>query len=86
MGINIHGIGVGYFGPERWIVGRGPIYTERLLGAVMKNTDKALFLVLRFLKATPFVVFVFYFFCMVWPVLLCYLTRYASISLALQVP
>ena len=27
----------------------------------MKKTDKTLFLVLRFLKATPFVVFVFYF-------------------------
>ena len=28
----------------------------------MKKTDKTLFLVLRFLKATPFVVFIFYFF------------------------
>ena len=41
----------------------------------MKNIDKALFLVLQFLKATPFVVFAF----MVWPVLLCSRTRYASI-------
>ena len=48
----------------------------------MKKTDKILFLVLRFLKATPFVVFVFYFFhglaC-----LLCSRTRYTSISPAL---
>ena len=49
----------------------------------MKKTDKTLFLVLRFLKATPFVVLVFYFFFMVWPVLLCSRTRHASISLAL---
>ena len=28
----------------------------------MKKTDKSLFLVLRFLEATPFVVFVFFFF------------------------
>ena len=51
--------------PERWIVDRGPIYvyTERLFGAATKKTDKTLFLVLRFLKATtPFVVFIFYFF------------------------
>ena len=33
-------------GPERWIVDRGPIYTERLYGAAIKKTDKALFLVL----------------------------------------
>ena len=40
------------------------LYTERLFGAamMMKTTGKILFLVLRFLKATPFVVFVFYFF------------------------
>ena len=45
-------------GPERWIVDRGTIYTERLFGAATKNTDKTLFLVLQFLKATtPFVVF-----------------------------
>ena len=64
MGINLHGISVGYIlrGPERWIVDRGPIYTERLFGAAMKKTDKTLLLVLQFLKATPFVVFVFYFF------------------------
>ena len=63
MGINIHGIGVGYLfcGPERWIVEIGPIYTERLLGAATKNTDKILFLVRRCLKATaPFVVFIFF--------------------------
>ena len=41
---------------------RGPIYTERLFGAAMKKTDKTLFIVLRFLKATPLVVFVFYLF------------------------
>ena len=64
------------------MVDRGPIYTERLFGAAMKKTDETLFIVLRFLKATPFVVFVFYFFT-VWPVLLCSRTRYASISLAL---
>ena len=49
-------------GPERWMVDRGPMYTTRLFGAAMKKTDKTLSLVLRFLKATPFVVFVFYFF------------------------
>ena len=38
------------------MVDRGPIYTERLFGADMKNTDKTLFVVLRFSKATPFVV------------------------------
>ena len=35
----------------------------------MKKIDNALFLVLRFLKATPFVVFVFYFFS--WSGLFC---------------
>ena len=83
MGINTHGISVGYLlcGPERWIVEIGPIYTERLLGAATKKADKTLFLVLRFLKpTTPFVVFVFFF--LVWSVLLCSRTRYASISLA----
>ena len=44
------------------MVDRGPIYTERLFGAAMEKPDEMLFLVLRFLKATPFVVFVFYFF------------------------
>ena len=44
------------------MVDRGPIYTKRLFGAAMKKTDEILFRVLRFLKATPFVVFVFYFF------------------------
>ena len=43
------------------MVYRGPIYTERLFGAAMKKTDKTLFLVLRFFKATPFVLLVFYF-------------------------
>ena len=63
-------------GPERWMVERGPIYTEQLFGAAMKNTDRTLFLILRFLKATPFVAFVFYFevfFFMVGPVLCCVL-------------
>ena len=70
MGIHIHGINVGYLlcGPERWIVDRGPIYAERPFGAAMKKTDKTLFFVLRFFKATPFV----FYFCMVWPVLLCF--------------
>ena len=45
------------------------LYTERLFGAAMKKTGKTLFLVLRFLKATPFVVFVFYFFS--WSCLFC---------------
>ena len=27
-------------GPKGWVVDRGPIYTERLFGAAMKNTDK----------------------------------------------
>ena len=50
-------------GPERWMVDRGPIYTERLFGAAMKKTHKTtLFLVLQFLKATPFDVFVFHLF------------------------
>ena len=38
----------------------GPVYTERLFGAAMKKTDKTLFLLLRFLKASPFVVFFFH--------------------------
>ena len=51
------------FDPERWIVYRGPIYTERLLGAATKKTDETLFLVMRYLKATiPFIVFIFCFF------------------------
>ena len=37
------------------------IYTERFRGTAMKKTDKTMFLVLRFLKATPFVVFIFLF-------------------------
>ena len=68
---------------ERWIVDRGPVYTERLFGAATKKTDKTLFLVLQLLKATTSFVVFFYFFFMVWPVLLCFRTRYASISLAL---
>ena len=65
MGININGISGGYSSvcdPERWMVDRGPMYAERLFGAATKKTDKTLFLVLRFFKATPVVVFVFYFF------------------------
>ena len=59
-------------------------YTERLLGAATKKTDKTLFLVLRFLIATtPFVVVVVVVvFFMVWSVLLCSRTPFASISLA----
>ena len=38
------------------MVDPGPIYTERLFGAAMKKSDKTLFLVLQFLRATPFVV------------------------------
>ena len=66
----MHRISVGCLlcGPERWMVDRGPIYTERLFGAAMKKTDKTLFLVLRLLKATPFVKFVFYF---LWSGLFC---------------
>ena len=33
-----------------------------IFGAAMKKTEKTLFLVLRFLRATPFVVFIFYLF------------------------
>ena len=44
------------------MVDRESILTERLFRAAMKKADKTLLLVLRFLKATPFVVFVFYFF------------------------
>ena len=69
-------------GPESLMVDRGPICTERLFGAAMKRTDKTLFLVLPFLMATPFVVFVIHFFT-VWPVLWRSCTPYASISLAL---
>ena len=66
------------------MVDRGPMYTEHLFGAamMMKKTDKTLLLVLRFLKATLFAVFISIF-VVVWPVLLCSRTRYASISLAL---
>ena len=88
MGINIHGISVGYLlcGPERWIVEIEPLYTERFLGAATKKTDKTLFFVLRFLKATtPFVVFIFYF-SMVWSGLLCSRTRYAIMSLDTLIP
>ena len=42
---------------RRWILHQ---YTERLFGAAMKKTDYTSFLVLRFLKVTPFAVFVFY--------------------------
>ena len=65
MGLDIHGISVGYLlcGPERWIAEIGPIYTERLFGAATKKTARTLFLVLRFLKpTTPFVVFIFHVF------------------------
>ena len=44
------------------MVDHGPIYTEQLFGAAMTKTDRSLFLVVLFLKATPFVVFVFYIF------------------------
>ena len=56
---------------------------ERLSGAATKKTDKKMFLVLlRYVKAiTPFVVFIFYF-CYGLACLLCFRTRYASISLA----
>ena len=49
---------VGYLlcGPERWMVDHGPIYTEQLFGAAMTKTDRSLFLVVLFLKATPSVV------------------------------
>ena len=54
---------------------RGPVYTERLFGAATKNTDKTLFLVLRFLKTTTsFIVYVFYFFS--WSGLFCCVVVY----------
>ena len=45
------------------MVNPGPIYTERLFGAamMMKKTDKTLFLVMRFLKATTSFVVCFIF-------------------------
>ena len=52
---------------KKWNVNLGPIYTKRLFGAAMKKTDKTFFSVLRFLSATPFVVFVFSLFCGIWP-------------------
>ena len=61
---NLHGISVGYIlcGTERRIVDLGQIYTERLFGAATKKTDKTLFRVPQFLKATAlFVVFIFCF-------------------------
>ena len=60
----MHGISVGYLlcGPERWIVDRRPIHTEQFFGAAMEKTDQILFLVLWFLKTTPFVVFISVFF------------------------
>ena len=87
MGINIHGIGVGYFYAvlkDGSLIVDQYIYTERLFGAsATKKTDKTLLLVLRFLKATtPFVVFIFYFRYGFWSVLLCSRNRYASILLA----
>ena len=78
MGINIHGTSVGYLlcGPERWIVEIEPIYTERLPGAATKKTNKTSFLVLRFLKvATPFVVFISYFYGLVCFVVFSYPVR-----------
>ena len=83
VGIHILGISVGYLfcDPERWIVDRGPIYTERLFRAAMKKTDKTWFLVVcDFQKRSRCVYFLIF---MVWPVLLCSRTRYASISIAL---
>ena len=47
---------------------------------IKTNRTLLLFLVLRFLKATPFVVFVFYLFYGLACFLLCSRTRYASIS------
>ena len=49
MGMNIHGIRVGYLlcGPERWMMDRGPICTKRLFGAAMKKTDKTVLLCSR---------------------------------------
>ena len=68
--INIHGISAVCLlcGPEKWRVDPGPIYTERLFGAAMKNFDETLFLVLRFLRATPFSLCLFSVCFMVWPV------------------
>ena len=59
------------------------IYTEQLFGAAMKNTYKTLFLVLRFKRATSFVVFIFLF---LWSSRFwCVRTRYDSISLAFYI-
>ena len=44
------------------MVDRGPIYTERLFGAAMKKTDKNIVSGTAILKATPFVMCVFFFF------------------------
>ena len=51
------------------------LYTERLFGAAMKMTDETVFFVLRFLKATPFVVFVFCFFMILFFVVFSYPVR-----------
>ena len=61
-----------YYTVLKRMVDREPIYTERLFGTAMKKTDKTLCFLLRFLKTTPFVVFVLYF-LMVWPVFCCVL-------------
>ena len=86
----MHGTSVGYLlcGPERWIVDRGPIYTERLfirndsLGRRRKRLTNIASRTAIF-KSDHSVRCVILYFFMVWPVLLCSRARYASISLAL---
>ena len=64
MGINVHGIRVGYFYP---VLKDGSLIVDQYirndsLERRRKRLGKSLLLVLRYLKATtPFVVFVFYF-------------------------
>ena len=72
------------YGPKRWMVDRGSIYTERLFGEAMKKTDKHCFSYCEFLERLRSL-FLFSICFMVWPVLWCSRTRYAaSILLALD--
>ena len=55
-----------YHAVLKWMVDRGPIYTERLFGAAMKMTAEKLFLVLlRFIKSDSVrgVIFYYYYCC-----------------------
>ena len=73
--VNIHGIRVRFFyavlKDGSSIVGEKS--SERLFGAATKKTNKTLFLVVRFSKATtPFVVF----FCISFYALICFVVSY----------